>query len=67
MKYIFQFWVYNFAGESVITITGHGGLSNILSVDKNTVISIFSIDEKYKAGNLFSDGALSRIASKIVN
>ena len=47
-------------------MTGHGGFFNNLSVEKNTVISIFSIDEKYKAGNLFCDGVLSRIASEIV-
>ena len=46
VKYGFQFWVYNVDGESAITMTGHGGLFNILSVEKNTVISIFSIDEK---------------------
>ena len=66
VKYGFQFWVYNVDGESAITMTGHGGFFNILSVEKNTVISIFSIDEKYKAGNLFSDGVLSRFASEIV-
>ena len=66
VKYGFQFWVYNVDGESAITMTGHGGLFNILSVENNTVISIFSIDEKYKAGNLFGDGVLSRIASEIV-
>ena len=47
-------------------MTGHGGLFNILSVEKNTVISIFSIDDQYKAGNLFGDGVLSRIAPEIV-
>ena len=67
VKYGFQFWVYNVDGESAITMTGHGGFFNILSVEKNTVISIFSIDEKYKAGNLFGDGVLSEIASEIVD
>ena len=66
VKYGFQFWVYNVDGESAITMTGHGGLFNILSVETNTVISIFSLDNKYKAGNLFGDGVLSRIASEIV-
>ena len=66
VKYGFQFWVYNVDGESAITMTGHGGLFNILSVEKNTVISIFSIDAEYNAGNLFGDGVLSRIATEIV-
>ena len=66
VKYGFQFWVYNVDGESAITMTGHGGLFNILSVEKNTVISIFSIDEKYNTGNFFGDNVLSRIATEIV-
>ena len=48
-------------------MTGHGGLFNVLSVEKNTVISIFSVDEKYQAGNLFSSEVLTRVASEIVN
>ena len=66
VRYGFQFWVYNVDGESAITMTGHGGFFNILSVEKDTVISIFSVDEKYKAGNLFGDGVLSRTATEIV-
>ena len=31
VKYGFQFWVYNVDGESAITMTGHGGLFNILA------------------------------------
>lgn len=39
----------------MITMTGHGGFFNILSQNKNKVLSIFSVDEAYKAGNLFGD------------
>ena len=67
VKYGFQFWVYDVDGESAITMTGHGGLFNVLSVKKNTVISIFSVDEKYQAGNLFSSGVLTTVASEIVD
>ncbi|MEE2932978.1 MAG: serine hydrolase [Pseudomonadota bacterium] len=66
VRYGFQFWVYDVDGESAITMTGHGGFFNILSVEKNTVISIFSVDEEYEAGNLFSNGVLAKIASEIV-
>ena len=67
VKYGFQFWVYDVDGESAITMTGHGGLFNVLSVKKNTVISIFSVDEKYQAGSLFSSGVLTTVASEVVN
>ena len=39
----------------MITMTGHGGFFNILSQSKNKVLSVFSVDEAYKAGNLFGD------------
>ena len=67
VKYGFHFWVYDVDGESAITMTGHGGLFNVLSVEKNTVISIFSVDAEYKAGNLFSSGVLTRVASEVIN
>jgi CubicO group peptidase (beta-lactamase class C family) len=53
--YGYQFWVYEIDGEKMITMTGHGGFFNILSQNKNKVLSIFSVDEAYKAGNLFGD------------
>ena len=53
--YGYQFWVYEINGEKMITMTGHGGFFNILSQSKNKVLSIFSVDEAYKAGNLFGD------------
>ena len=60
-------WRGKFGNEAFKSVTRcHGGLFNILSVETNTVISIFSIDDKYRAGNLFGDGVLSRIASEIV-
>lgn len=64
VKYGYQFWVYNVNGEQAITMTGHGGFFNVLSQKKNTVLTLFSIDENYKAGNLFSD--LSKIAGKVI-
>ena len=64
VKYGYQFWVYDVNGEKAITMTGHGGFFNVLSQDKNTVMTLFSIDENYKAGNLFKD--LSKIAGKVI-
>lgn len=64
VKYGYQFWVYKINGESVITMTGHGGFFNILSQKKNKVLSIFSVDENYKAGNLFSN--LPKIVSSVM-
>ena len=46
-------------------MTGHGGFFNVLSM-KNTVISIFSLDEEYEAGNLFGNGVLAQITSEII-
>ncbi len=53
--YGYQFWVYEINGEKMITMTGHGGFFNILSQSKNKVLTIFSVDEAYNAGNLFGD------------
>ena len=64
VSYGYQFWVYPVNGEKAITMTGHGGFFNVLSQDKNTVMTIFSIDENYKTGNLFKD--LSKIAGKVI-
>ena len=64
VKYGYQFWVYKINGESVITMTGHCGFFNILSQKKNEVLSIFSVDENYKAGNLFSN--LPKIVSPVM-
>jgi hypothetical protein len=46
-------------------MTGHGGFFNIINSKKNTITSIFSVDEKYKYGNLFSKGMISKLASEI--
>ena len=63
--YGYHFWVYDINGEKMITMTGHGGFFNVLSLKKNKVLSIFSVDEKYKVGNLF--GELETIISEVMN
>ena len=65
VKYGYQFWVYNVNGLPTLTMTGHGGFFNIINSKKNTITSIFSVDEKYKYGNLFTKGMISKIAEEI--
>lgn len=63
--YGFQFWVYKVNGIPTLTMTGHGGFFNIINTEKNSITTIFSVDEKYKYGNLFSKGMISKIAEEI--
>ena len=63
--YGYQFWVYKVNGVSTLTMTGHGGFFNIINAEKNSITTIFSVDEKYKYGNLFSKGIISKIAQEI--
>ncbi len=65
VKYGYQFWVYNVNGVPTLTMTGHGGFFNVINTSKNTILTIFSVDENYKYGNLFSKGTISKIASGI--
>ena len=65
VKYGYQFWVYNVNGKPTLTMTGHGGFFNIINTSKNTILTMFSLDEKYKYGNLFSKGVISKIAEEI--
>ena len=65
VKYGYQFWVYEVNGVPTLTMTGHGGFFNIINVARNSIITILSVDEKYKYGNLFSKGMISKIAEEI--
>ena len=65
VRYGYQFWVYNVNGVPTLTMTGHGGFFNVINTSKNTILTIFSVDENYKYGNLFSKGTISKIASEI--
>ena len=65
VKYGYQFWVYEVNGVPTLTMTGHGGFFNIINTTKNTILTMFSVDEKYKYGNLFSKGMISKIAEEI--
>ena len=65
VKYGYQFWVYNVNGQPTLTMTGHGGFFNIVNTTNNTILTMFSVDGKYKYGNLFSKGMISKIAEEI--
>jgi len=65
VRYGYQFWVYNVNGIPSLTMTGHGGFFNIINPEKHTIITILSVDGKYKYGNLFSKGMISKIAEEI--
>ena len=63
--YGYQFWVYKVNNVPTLIMTGHGGFFNIINAQKNSITTIFSVDEKYKYGNLFSKGNISKLASEI--
>ena len=65
VKYGYQFWVYNVNDIPTLTMTGHGGFFNVVNTTNNTILTMFSVDENYKYGNLFSKGTISKIASEI--
>ena len=65
VRYGYQFWVYNVNGVPTLTMTGHGGFFNVINTSKNTILTVLSVDSKYKYGNLFSKGMISKIAEEI--
>ena len=65
VKYGYQFWVYNVNGVPTLTMTGHGGFFNVINTSKNTILTVLSVDSKYKYGNLFGKGMISKIAEEI--
>ena len=65
VRYGYQFWVYNVNGVPTLTMTGHGGFFNVINTSKNTILTVLSVDSKYKYGNLFSQGMIAKIAEEI--
>ena len=65
VRYGYQFWVYNVNGVPTLTMTGHGGFFNVINTSKNTILTVLSVDSKYKYGNLFGKGMISKIAKEI--
>ena len=65
VRYGYQFWVYNVNGVPTLTMTGHGGFFNVINTSKNTILTVLSVDSKYKYGNLFGKGMIFKIAEEI--
>ena len=57
--------MYNVNGVPTLTMNGHGGFFNVFNTTNNTIVTIFSVDEKYKYGNLFNEGTFSKLVSEI--
>ena len=43
------------SGKSAMVMQGHGGQFIVMDEVKNTVLLTISMNEKYKAGNLFNN------------
>ena len=65
VRYWYQFWVYEVNGVPTLTVTDHGWFFNVINTAKNTIVIKFSVDEKYKYGNLFKEGVVSKIVEEI--
>ena len=66
VRYGYQFWVYVLDNEPVLTMTGHGGFFNMLRRSNQSVMSVFSVDPEYQAGNLFGKGVLANIGEIVL-
>ena len=54
-KYGYQSWVFDVNGKPAMVMQGHGGQFIVMDEVKNTVLLTISMNEKYKAGNLFNN------------
>ena len=54
-KYGYQSWVFDVSGKPAMVMQGHGGQFIVMDEVKNTVLLTISMNEKYKAGNLFNN------------
>ena len=64
IRYGFQSWVYEVKGDPVLVMRGHGGQFNVVMPNHDKVLTIISIDENYKFGNLFS--VIGGLAEKVL-
>jgi len=53
--YGYQSWVFRVNGNPTMVLQGHGGQFMVLDQASDTLLLTISINENYKAGNLFSD------------
>ena len=54
-RYGYQSWVFDVNGKPAMVMQGHGGQFIVMDEVKNTVLLTISMNEKYKAGNLFNN------------
>ncbi|MDB3930202.1 serine hydrolase [Paracoccaceae bacterium] len=54
-RYGFQSWVYEVGDTPTMVLQGHGGQFVVLDQQNNTLLLTISMNENYKAGNLFSN------------
>ena len=63
-KYGYQSWVFNVHSQPAMVLQGHGGQFMVLEEKTNTVLLTISLNEDYKAGNLFSD--IGKITERLI-
>jgi len=54
-RYGYQSWVFDVNGNASLVLQGHGGQFIVLDQTNDTLLLTISINENYKAGNLFSN------------
>ncbi len=62
-QYGFMSWVYSVNGKPSLVFQGHGGQFMVLDAVKENILLTISIDEHYKAGNLF--GSITDFAERL--
>ena len=62
-KYGFQSWVFPVNGKDAMVLQGHGGQFIVLDETTDTVLLTISLNENYKAGNLFNN--IHKFAEKL--
>ena len=54
-RYGYQSWVFDVNGQPSLVLQGHGGQFIVIDEANQTLLLTISINEKYEAGNLFSE------------
>lgn len=62
-RYGYQSWVYDVNGKAAMVLQGHGGQFVVLDETTDTVLLTISMNENYKAGNLFNN--IHKFAEKL--
>ena len=62
-QYGYQSWVFDVHGKPAMVMQGHGGQFIVMDEVNNTVLLTISMNEKYKAGNLFNN--INKFAERV--